>query len=98
MSRHVDADALLQALYEADAITPRGAKIIREFPEVDALKKKHGRWIRDDETGEPICSICYSGKPTKAVCSSVIEHKLNNHEIRYCYYCGAVMDGGQDDV
>jgi len=39
MSKHVDADALLAALYEADAITPRGAEIIREFPEDMASKK-----------------------------------------------------------
>ena len=36
MSKHVDADALLAALYEADAISARGAKIIREFPAVYA--------------------------------------------------------------
>lgn len=63
----------------------------------DVAPVRHGRWIKDDDTGEPICSVCYSGKPTRAVFSSVIEHKLNNHEIRYCYYCGAKMDGGQDE-
>lgn len=73
-------------------------EILNDIPAADVVEVRHGRWIKDDETGEPICSVCYSGKPTRAVCSSVIEHKLNNHEIRHCYYCGAKMDGGQDDV
>lgn len=79
-------------------MTEDGEAIINAIPAADVVEVRHGRWIKDDETGEPICSVCHSGKPTRAVCSSVIEHKLNNHEIRYCYYCGAKMDGGQDDA
>ena len=67
---------------------------INSIPAADVAEVRHGYWIKDDETGEPICSVCHSGKPTRAVCSSVVEHTLSNHEIRYCYYCGAKMDGG----
>ena len=71
---------------------------IELFPAADVVEVRHARWIKDDETGEPICSACRSGKPTKCTCSPVIEHKLNNYEIRYCYYCGAKMDGGESDA
>lgn len=81
----------------APAINKTFAAMIDSVPAADVVEVRHGRWIKDDETGEPICSVCHSGKPTRAVCSSVIEHKLNNHEIRYCYYCGAKMDGGKDE-
>lgn len=74
------------------------ANMLRTVPAADVVEVRHARWIKDDETGEPICSVCYSGKPTKSICSSVIEHTLNNHEIRYCYYCGAKMDGGMNDA
>lgn len=64
---------------------------IKEFPAADVRPVKRGRWISDDETGVPICSVCYSGKPTKCVCTSAIEHKLGDSEIRFCYFCGADM-------
>lgn len=35
MNKNIDIDMLLEALYDADAISARGAKIIREFPAVD---------------------------------------------------------------
>ena len=43
MAEHVDRFALRDALYDADAITMRGVKIINQFPTaVDAVP---GRWI-----------------------------------------------------
>lgn len=101
MSDYISREAVL---IEAEKVSLRDrnyrtyGNVVRSIPAADVAPVRHGRWIKDDETGEPICSVCHSGKPTRAVCSSVIEHKLNNHEIRYCYYCGARMDGGQDDV
>lgn len=63
----------------------------KDVEAISTADARHGQWIKDDETGELICSVCHSGKPTRAVCSSVIERKLKNYEIRYCYYCGAKM-------
>lgn len=37
MDEYVDRFALRDALYDADAITMRGVKIINQFPEVDAV-------------------------------------------------------------
>lgn len=37
MSRYIDADALLDKLYEADAVTMRGVAMINNEPTVDAV-------------------------------------------------------------
>lgn len=37
MSRYIDADALRDKLYEADAVTMRGVAIINNEPTVDAV-------------------------------------------------------------
>ena len=38
MSRYIDADALRDKLYEADAVTMRGVAIINNEPTVDAVQ------------------------------------------------------------
>ena len=65
--------------------------VIDSIPAADVRPVVHGKWIPDDETGLPICSNCFSGKPKSCVCTSVIDHHLHNKEIRYCYFCGADM-------
>lgn len=98
MSKHVDADALLAALYEADAITPRGAKIIREFP-VKVEKEKHGRWemLSYDEA---VCSCCGYDRDTPFY--STREAKEHWSKLPpYCEMCGAILkeeaNGKTDD-
>lgn len=81
--RQIDADALLAALYEADAITPRGAKIIREFP---AVKRNIYRW-KGAGFGDYYCSRC------NEVYSIGAEHVS---EWNYCPSCGAKMKGEAD--
>ena len=78
--------------------------VISAIPAADVREVVHGKWIPDDETGLPICSNCFSGKPKSCVCTSVIDHHLHNKEIRYCYFCGADMrvtdinDGRKQEV
>ena len=98
MPEYIERDAVLNQFEDTSSGIPEkwALRRIEEIPTADVVPVRHGRWIKDGETGEPICSVCYSGKPTRAVCSSVIEHKLKNYEIRYCYYCGARMDGDRD--
>lgn len=61
---------------------------IKDFPSIGV---EDAKWIEDFETGVPVCSRCHSGKPLSCACSSAINHKLSDHEIRYCYYCGSRM-------
>lgn len=71
--------------------------IVDSIPAVDAAEVVHGEWITDDATGEPMCSVCHSGQPTRCTYSSVIDHTLKSWEIRYCYFCGARMDGSREE-
>lgn len=85
MSKHVDADALLTTLYDADAITPRGAKIIREFPAADTVEVVRCRecYFRGlDGAALPVCTgaMAYCHTPDDWFCAA-----------------GKSKDGGQDD-
>ena len=98
MSKHVDADALLAALYDADAITPRGAKIIREFPEAE--KQESGEWLWDPNgmdwgIGAWVCNRC--GSRPETWWNTMKEcHPLRCSGSHYCGNCGAKMKGGHD--
>lgn len=66
-------------------------KLLAAFLEakpVDVAPVVHGRWVFNGICTS--CSVCGSNKPTKAH-----GHKLAKQEIKYCYYCGAKMDGGE---
>ena len=78
--RLIDAKAVRDALYDADAITMNGVAIINQFPTVDAVEVVHGRWMQARYTEAPlyICSEC-----------DKTEYKEHN----YCPNCGAKMDG-----
>ena len=52
-------------------------------PTVDAVEVVHGRWIK--KNWSVTCSVCGS---------LAIAHDGKN----YCPYCGAKMDGGNEDV
>ncbi|MBR3212428.1 MAG: hypothetical protein IKF70_04955 [Firmicutes bacterium] len=98
MNKHVDADALLAALYDADAISARGAKIIREFPEVEAREPGEWTWSpngMDWGIGAWVCSRC--GSRPETWWNTVKEcHPLRCSGSHYCGNCGAKMKGEFD--
>ena len=62
MADLIDRKELRDALYEADAVTMQGVKIINQFPAVDAVPVVrcrdcigHSTWYNDAEYG---CAIC----------------------------------------
>ena len=84
----------------AQAVSDAIAAYIEAIPAADVAPVRHGRWEYDEEAGEYYCSEChrttddrhdeiqeYDGKKVIALCLP-----------RFCGYCGARMDGGQDDV
>ena len=73
-------------MYDADAITIRGVKIINQFPTaVDAVPVRHGRWLCvDTDTAQFfLCNRC---------------KKKEYRESDYCPACGAKMDGGGNNA
>ena len=75
MAEYIDKEALRDALYDADAITMNGVKIINQFPSSDVEPVKHGRWKR-----------CGKNLGECSECGEVVVIKSN-----YCPNCGADM-------
>ena len=89
MDEYIERKALRDALYDADAITMSGVKILNQFPAADVAPVRHGRWVQvivhvEFEDGfvdkvEECCSAC---------------HEPNGRRCTYfCPNCGAKMDG-----
>ena len=85
MNEYVNRKDLRDALYDSDAITMEGVKIINQFPSVDVAPVRHGHWIYhmdnlfpNDSTQE--CSYCHE------------EESLTLHNENYCPNCGTKMD------
>ena len=86
MNEYVNCKDLRDALYDADAITMEGVKIINQFPSADVAHVRHGRWIYHPDDlfpGESTqeCSYCHE------------EEYVNLRNENYCPNCGAKMDG-----
>lgn len=100
--RLIDANAVRDALYDADAITMNGVAIINWFPTVDAVEVVHGYWIdsyNTDNMGRIIehgidCSVCES--VFKDDSREVV--KRWKERFKVCPFCGAKMDGGNEDA
>ena len=80
MTEYIEREALRDALYDADAITMSGVKILNQFPVADVAPVRHGRWESYTKNlGE--CSNC----------GYVVSIRYD-----YCPNCGAKMDGVDD--
>ena len=78
MDDYIKREALRDALYDADAITMNGVKILNQFPAADVEPVKHGRWIQQPLNGTHIwrCSKCET---------------IGSPQWNYCPKCGAKM-------
>ena len=81
MAEYIERKALRDALYDADAITMSGVKILNQFPGADVAPVRHGRWIASHDEF-CACSICK------------YPVYLMWDQTNYCPNCGAKMDGG----
>ena len=84
IDEYIERKAIRDALYDADAITMSGVKILNQFPVADVAPVRHGRWLCVDTDTEQffLCNIC---------------EKKEYWESNYCPNCGAKMDGGFDN-
>ena len=87
MDDYIKREALRDALYDADAITMNGVKILNQFPAADVAPVQHGQW----EPGNPICPVCGENK-FKDLDADIWCDWMPD----YCPNCGAKMDGGND--
>ena len=92
MAEYIERKAIRDALYDADAITMSGVKILNQFPVADVAPVRHGRWISltDCSNAGVYCSVCHKKvyKEDYAICNR--KNKLRSD---YCPNCGAKMDG-----
>lgn len=84
MAEYIERKALRDTLYDADAITMSGVKILNQFPPADVAPVRHGRWLPQVVLGQKAwdCSECKT---------------LGSPQWRWCPVCGAKMDGGAID-
>lgn len=84
MDEYIEREALRDALYDADAITMNGVKILNQFPAADVATVRHGRWLCVDTDTEQffLCNRC---------------KKKEYWESNYCPNCGADMRGTNDE-
>ena len=91
MYEYIERKAIRDALYDADAITMSGVKILNQFPAADVAPVRHGRWISltDCSNAGVYCSVCHKKvyKEDYAICNR--KNKLRSD---YCPNCGAKMD------
>ena len=91
MYEYIERKAIRDALYDADAITMSGVKILNQFPVADVAPVRHGRWISltDCSNAGVYCSVCHKKvyKEDYAICNR--KNKLRSN---YCPNCGAKMD------
>ena len=84
MAEYIDREILSDALYDADAITFTGMKILDNFPVADVVPVKHGRWINT----MPIVEYKSCCQVKCSICESIEAYG------NFCRNCGARMDGG----
>ena len=86
MYEYIERKAIRDALYDADAITMSGVKILNQFPVADVAPVRHGRWVHEHISEGYAWVIC-------SECEAVIHKILINKRLNYCPNCGAKMDG-----
>ena len=91
MTEYIERKAVRDTLYDADAITMSGVKILNQFPVADVAPVRHGIWISltDCSNAGAYCSVCQKKvyKEDYAICNR--KNKLRSD---YCPNCGAKMD------
>ena len=83
MDDYIEREALRDALYDADAITMNGVKILNQFPPSDVAPVKHARWTAKG----------YACGETEYQCSACTETEWRTSvsRLKYCPCCGAKM-------
>lgn len=89
MAEYIERKALRDTLYDADAITMSGVKILNQFPGADVAPVRHGRWMNANSRPKTYWRRCTACGGLAYFCGIGCSYK-------YCPNCGAMMHGGAD--
>ena len=93
MAEYIKREAAIDAITDLAGKAPtcsayeavwKSARVLKKIPAADVAPVVHARWI------DGKCSNCGVDIPTDDAHDVIF-----GHECRFCYYCGAKMDGGQ---
>lgn len=91
MAEYIEREAARNTLYEADAITMEGVKILNQFPAADVAPVRHGRWVLGKV--EPGYFTPGGNRPwICSECGYLASWRLDKPNYNYCPNCGAKMD------
>lgn len=90
MNEYVNRKDLRDALYDADAVTMKGVKIINQFPSADVAAVRRGRWIYHRGDYRQECSCCHAELRLRGVGIAEYFGPCNEN---YCPNCGTKMEG-----
>lgn len=91
MTEYIEREALRDALYDADAITMTGVKILNQFPSSDVAQVRRGRWEEMHYEGGILDGTNFD-RCTACGYERVFENPALKTVFRYCPSCGAVME------
>ena len=92
MTEYINREAIRDALYDVDAITMEGVKILNQFPPSDVSTVQHGHWIMKKTSAGAsytVCSHCNTSVKYNDEYGAVI---MNLNGANYCPNCGTKMD------
>lgn len=84
-----DGKREINHVYKMQELCKAVKAVAENAPTVDAVEVVHGHWIVDRERMSAECSECGKGLNF----SDEMQIDLLERMERYCYYCGAKMDG-----
>ena len=96
MNEYVNRKDLRDELYDANAITMEGVKIVNQFPSADVAPVRHGRWEPYFEDIEIYNTGGFTErKQTGWICGRCKSEESITpyYKTNYCPNCGAKMDG-----
>lgn len=83
MAKYIERKAFIEAVKDIPMWGSVAAMFADGIPAADVAPVVHGRWV------DGKCSNCGVDIPTDDAHDAIFEN-----ECRFCYYCGAKMDGG----
>lgn len=84
-----DIDTSLAYINADDAIEQAMYKLDKLIPAADVAPVRHGKWLKNSHD-DPYCSVC--GATERDIYDAVTE------ECKYCYSCGARMNGKENNI